>query len=89
PAAPADAESAGGPTPSAEPEAPRPRRTAPRSADAPWHNPKPAFEEEGEPAPPAEPAEPAAGESATPPKPAAGEPAPEPDPTTPDNGGDA
>ncbi|WP_405979221.1 NADH-quinone oxidoreductase subunit C [Streptomyces sp. NBC_00158] len=34
-----------------EPEAPR--RPAPRSADAPWHNPKPAFEEP--PAPEAEP----------------------------------
>ncbi|MFF4577797.1 NADH-quinone oxidoreductase subunit C [Streptomyces sp. NPDC001373] len=30
-------------TPAPEPEAPR--RPAPRSADAPWHNPKPAFEE--------------------------------------------
>ncbi|MET8754922.1 NADH-quinone oxidoreductase subunit C [Streptomyces sp. NPDC004667] len=32
-------------TPAPEPEAPR--RAAPRSADAPWHNPKPAFEDPG------------------------------------------
>ncbi|UQX02465.1 NADH-quinone oxidoreductase subunit C [Streptomyces sp. RerS4] len=32
--------------PAAEPEAPAPApRTAPRSSDAPWHDPKPAFEE--------------------------------------------
>ncbi|MEU8777737.1 NADH-quinone oxidoreductase subunit C [Streptomyces sp. NPDC048606] len=37
PTAPAD--------PAGGPEAPAPRRTAPRSADAPWHNPTPAFEE--------------------------------------------
>ncbi|AZM90552.1 MULTISPECIES: NADH-quinone oxidoreductase subunit C [Streptomyces] len=40
-----------GQAPAPEPEAPR--RPAPRSADAPWHNPKPAFEEP--PAPEAKP----------------------------------
>ncbi|MEV7612821.1 NADH-quinone oxidoreductase subunit C [Streptomyces sp. NPDC089799] len=47
-------------------ERPAARRTAPRSSDAPWHNPKPAFDEPSRPArtpapaePPAEPAEPA------------------------------
>ncbi|MFE1553923.1 NADH-quinone oxidoreductase subunit C [Streptomyces sp. NPDC058734] len=35
--------------PAPEPEAPR--RPAPRSADAPWHNPKPAFEEPQAPEP--------------------------------------
>ncbi|KJY40086.1 dehydrogenase, partial [Streptomyces katrae] len=40
--------------PAPEPEAPR--RPAPRSPDAPWHNPKPAFDEpEPGPAPEAEP----------------------------------
>ncbi|MFB6619463.1 NADH-quinone oxidoreductase subunit C [Streptomyces sp. NPDC056367] len=71
-------------TPAAEatPQAPgperAPRRAAPRSADAPWHNPKPAFDEP-------------AAEPATPPE-ATAEPATETetetDPT-PDNGGDA
>ncbi|MEW1634017.1 NADH-quinone oxidoreductase subunit C [Streptomyces sp. NPDC093801] len=37
----ADGSASQGPAP--EPEAPR--RPAPRSADAPWHNPKPAFDE--------------------------------------------
>ncbi|MFJ9593577.1 NADH-quinone oxidoreductase subunit C [Streptomyces virginiae] len=37
-------------------EAAAPRRSAPRSSDAPWHDPKPAFEESArEPAPKAEP----------------------------------
>ncbi|MFF4492542.1 NADH-quinone oxidoreductase subunit C [Streptomyces sp. NPDC001546] len=59
----------------AEPEGPK--RPAPRSADAPWHHPKPAFDET-EPAPaPAPRAEPAPGQA----------PDPEPDPDT--TGGDA
>ncbi|WP_327284859.1 NADH-quinone oxidoreductase subunit C [Streptomyces sp. NBC_01205] len=79
--------------PSAEPEAEaeadeaRPRRTvapgrrpAPRSADAPWHNPQPAFaDRDPEPEPEREPErEPKTGPGDTP------EPEPEPD-----NGGDA
>ncbi|MFJ8160516.1 NADH-quinone oxidoreductase subunit C [Streptomyces sp. NPDC096136] len=36
-------EGSAGQTPAPEPEAPR--RPAPRSTDAPWHNPKPAFDE--------------------------------------------
>ncbi|MEU6296532.1 NADH-quinone oxidoreductase subunit C [Streptomyces erythrochromogenes] len=44
-------------TPAAEPAARAPRRPAPRSSDAPWHDPKPAFEEQApEPAPKAGPA---------------------------------
>ncbi|MCX5195058.1 NADH-quinone oxidoreductase subunit C [Streptomyces sp. NBC_00249] len=61
-------------TPGPEPEAPT--RAAPRSPDAPWHDPKPAFEE-----PPA-----------TPPAPPSPDPAPKPDPDPdPDTttGGDA
>ncbi|MGW2677458.1 NADH-quinone oxidoreductase subunit C [Streptomyces sp. NPDC001436] len=59
----------------AEPEAPR--RPAPRSADAPWHHPKPAFDET-EPAPaPAPRAEPAPGQ------------APDPEPDHDTTGGDA
>ncbi|MFE2247665.1 NADH-quinone oxidoreductase subunit C [Streptomyces lavendulae] len=62
-------------TPAPEPEAPR--RTAPRSADAPWHNPKPAFEDPG-------------GSPATPPD-AESEPKakPDPDPDPDTTGGDA
>ncbi|MFD7262277.1 NADH-quinone oxidoreductase subunit C [Streptomyces sp. NPDC059874] len=58
------------------------RRTAPRSADAPWHNPKPAFDEPPTPATPPE---------ATAPEPTTEtDPTPTPDPTPdPDNGGDA
>ncbi|MGW1515164.1 NADH-quinone oxidoreductase subunit C [Streptomyces sp. NPDC002287] len=59
----------------AEPEAPR--RPAPRSADAPWHHPKPAFDET-DPAPaPAPRAEPAPGQ------------APDPEPDHDTTGGDA
>ncbi|MFF9983518.1 NADH-quinone oxidoreductase subunit C [Streptomyces erythrochromogenes] len=62
--------------PEAEPPARAPRRPAPRSSDAPWHDPKPAFDEPApEPAPKTEPG----------PEPKA---RPETDPTT-DNGGDA
>ncbi|WP_405790210.1 NADH-quinone oxidoreductase subunit C [Streptomyces sp. NBC_00029] len=92
PDAPADAEA---------PAAP-PRRPAPRSSDAPWHDPKPAFEEPAaRPAPTAGPdGPPAAAPKADPaagPEPEAeheaeaepGRPAtPKTDPT-PDNGGDA
>ncbi|MEU9159275.1 NADH-quinone oxidoreductase subunit C [Streptomyces sp. NPDC048424] len=39
-------------TPALPQPAPAPRRVAPRSSDAPWHDPKPAFEE---PAPPTKP----------------------------------
>ncbi|CAM5660368.1 NADH-quinone oxidoreductase subunit C [Streptomyces avidinii] len=62
-------------------EAPRP---APRSSDAPWHDPKPAFEEPPTP-PEAEPAEPAGSDAAP-------QSEPKTDPktdSTPDNGGDA
>ncbi|MFJ9939363.1 NADH-quinone oxidoreductase subunit C [Streptomyces erythrochromogenes] len=70
PAAPDDA------APAAEPPARAPRRPAPRSSDAPWHDPKPAFDKPApEPAPKTEPG----------PEPKA---RPETDPTT-DNGGDA
>ncbi|WP_405439128.1 NADH-quinone oxidoreductase subunit C [Streptomyces avidinii] len=76
-------------------------KQAPRSSDAPWHDPKPAFEEPPTPpeadrqtSPEAEPAEPA--EPAAPPAPARRDAAPESEPRTtpktdptPDNGGDA
>ncbi|MFD8292258.1 NADH-quinone oxidoreductase subunit C [Streptomyces lavendulae] len=65
----ADAEA----TPAPEPDAPR--RAAPRSADAPWHNPKPAFEDPG-------------GSPAAPPDPAS-EPKAKPDPDPDTTGGDA
>ncbi|MFG2664356.1 NADH-quinone oxidoreductase subunit C [Streptomyces sp. NPDC048387] len=61
----------------AAPEPEAPRRPAPRSADAPWHHPKPAFDET-EPAPRAEPAP---GQAPDP------DPEPEPDHDT--TGGDA
>lgn len=60
----------------AAPEPEAPRRPAPRSADAPWHNPKPAFEE-----PPAPEAEPGAK-----PEP---KPKPRPETETDTTGGDA
>ncbi|MCJ1679334.1 NADH-quinone oxidoreductase subunit C [Streptomyces sp. APSN-46.1] len=66
-------------------------RAAPRSADAPWHHAKPAFEEP-EPAPPPKPAEPAKPAASGPAAsgPAASGPATDPDPDpTPDTGGDA
>ncbi|MFF2790133.1 NADH-quinone oxidoreductase subunit C [Streptomyces sp. NPDC058049] len=57
--APAPDEAAAGAAPDAGEAAAAPRRPAPRSSDAPWHDPKPAFEE---PAPgPAPKAEPGAG----------------------------
>ncbi|WP_314248041.1 NADH-quinone oxidoreductase subunit C [Streptomyces kutzneri] len=57
--APASDEAAAGAAPEAGQAAAAPRRPAPRSSDAPWHDPKPAFEE---PAPgPAPKAEPGAG----------------------------
>ncbi|MEV7582122.1 NADH-quinone oxidoreductase subunit C [Streptomyces erythrochromogenes] len=61
-----------------------PRRPAPRSSDAPWHDPKPAFEEQAQPAPEQAPK---AGPETEPkaPKPETG---PETDPTT-DTGGTA
>ncbi|WP_405448827.1 NADH-quinone oxidoreductase subunit C [Streptomyces erythrochromogenes] len=74
PAAPDDA------APAAEPPARAPRRPAPRSSDAPWHDPKPAFDK---PAP--EPAPDPAPKTEPGPEPKA---RPETDPTT-DNGGDA
>ncbi|MEV7524976.1 NADH-quinone oxidoreductase subunit C [Streptomyces sp. NPDC091371] len=55
------------------------RRPAPRSADAPWHDPKPAFEEPPTPATPPEAPAPPADQA---------KPKTETDPT-PDNGGDA
>ncbi|MFE2360950.1 NADH-quinone oxidoreductase subunit C [Streptomyces virginiae] len=73
-------------------EAAAPRRPAPRSSDAPWHDPKPAFEKPArEAAPKAEPdesstAEPKAEPHA--PEPKASGPDPETDPTT-DPGGTA
>ncbi|WP_042801542.1 NADH-quinone oxidoreductase subunit C [Streptomyces sp. C] len=45
----------GGPAQEPAPEPEAPRRPAPRSADAPWHNPKPAFEEPPAPEPEPEP----------------------------------
>ncbi|GAA2614529.1 MULTISPECIES: NADH-quinone oxidoreductase subunit C [Streptomyces] len=94
--APAPAPSPDGAAAGAAPEAGEaaPRRPAPRSSDAPWHDPKPAFEE---PAPgPAPKAAPETGTGPDPkadPKtgPAAGDGSrPANDPTTdPDNGGDA
>ncbi|MFJ6483941.1 MULTISPECIES: NADH-quinone oxidoreductase subunit C [unclassified Streptomyces] len=81
--------------PAAEPAPRAPRRPAPRSSDAPWHDPKPAFDEPTpEPAP--EPTPEPAPKTEPGPTPKAG-PAPErrpaeteteTDPTT-DNGGDA
>ncbi|MFI8386549.1 NADH-quinone oxidoreductase subunit C [Streptomyces sp. NPDC085540] len=75
--------------PATEPAARAPRRPAPRSSDAPWHDPKPAFDE-----PVAEPAPELVAKAEPGPTPKAG-PAPEQrtaepetDPTT-DNGGDA
>ncbi|MFB7258449.1 NADH-quinone oxidoreductase subunit C [Streptomyces nojiriensis] len=91
-------QAAAGAAPDAEEAAAAPRRPAPRSSDAPWHDPKPAFEE---PAPGSAPkAEPGTGPEPAPkavPKaepetgPAAGDGTrPTTDPTTdPDNGGDA
>ncbi|MEU9378392.1 NADH-quinone oxidoreductase subunit C [Streptomyces sp. NPDC048255] len=90
-------------TPAAEPQAPA--RPAPRSSDAPWHDPKPAFDEpqtkpapaaEPEPAPVAKP-EPAPGAEPAPEAKPTAKPEPEPAPeattaeseTTRDNGGDA
>ncbi|WP_328789215.1 NADH-quinone oxidoreductase subunit C [Streptomyces sp. NBC_00273] len=77
--------------PATEPAPRAPRRPAPRSSDAPWHDPKPAFDEPApEPAPKTEPAR----KTEPGPTPKAGpaperRPAePETDPTT-DNGGDA
>ncbi|MFD7786322.1 NADH-quinone oxidoreductase subunit C [Streptomyces nojiriensis] len=75
-------------------EAAAPRRPAPRSSDAPWHDPKPAFEEpapEPDPkaAPKAEPRTEAKAEPETGPAEGDGT-RPTTDPTTdPDNGGDA
>ncbi|MFB6561872.1 NADH-quinone oxidoreductase subunit C [Streptomyces sp. NPDC056400] len=71
--------------PTTEPAARAPRRPAPRSSDAPWHDPKPAFDEPApEPAPQTEPGPaPKAG-----PAPERRPAEPETDPTT-DNGGDA
>ncbi|MGW0753089.1 NADH-quinone oxidoreductase subunit C [Streptomyces sp. NPDC002587] len=73
----------------AEAEAPAPeaaRRPAPRGADAPWHNPKPAFEE-----PPGKPDAAGPQAEAPVPPPETGRPDPTPETTdpTPDNGGDA
>ncbi|WKD33176.1 NADH-quinone oxidoreductase subunit C [Streptomyces xanthophaeus] len=73
-AAPAPDETAAGAAPDTGEAAAAPRRPAPRSSDAPWHDPKPAFEEPAPgPAPKADPGT-----------------RPTTDPTTdPDNGGDA
>lgn len=86
PAPDAAAPTAGAPdaaTPDAAADAPpRPaRRTAPRSADAPWHDPKPAFEDPG--GSPAAPPDPASEPKAKP------GPDPEPDPDPDTTGGDA
>ncbi|WP_405831563.1 NADH-quinone oxidoreductase subunit C [Streptomyces sp. NBC_00105] len=87
-----------GQTPDAPQPAPAPRRVAPRSADAPWHDPKPAFDEQPspkadttEPPPEADSTKPATtGRQAEtpPPAPEAEADAPDTHPTT-DNGGDA
>ncbi|MFD5414376.1 NADH-quinone oxidoreductase subunit C [Streptomyces nojiriensis] len=75
-------------------EAAAPRRPAPRSSDAPWHDPKPAFEEpapgsDPKAAPKAEPRTEAKAEPETGPAEGDGT-RPTTDPTTdPDNGGDA
>ncbi|MGZ9932708.1 NADH-quinone oxidoreductase subunit C [Streptomyces sp. NC-S4] len=74
--------------PAAEPAPRTPRRPAPRSSDAPWHDPKPAFDAPApEPVPKAEPGSTPKAGPAPEPVPKA---EPETDPTPdPDNGGDA
>ncbi|MFF0548290.1 NADH-quinone oxidoreductase subunit C [Streptomyces sp. NPDC004311] len=67
--------------PDADPAARAPRRPAPRSSDAPWHDPKPAYDETApRPAPEAGPGEPPTTDTT--------QRKTETDPTT-DNGGDA
>ncbi|MFF5487383.1 NADH-quinone oxidoreductase subunit C [Streptomyces virginiae] len=73
-----------------------PRRPAPRSSDAPWHDPKPAFEEPNAPAKPRPETPPETSPEASPKSDATSEPDPRTTPTTdptpdpdPDNGGDA
>ncbi|MFJ9338409.1 NADH-quinone oxidoreductase subunit C [Streptomyces sp. NPDC101733] len=81
PATPATPADPAGDTPA--PESGTPRRTAPRSADAPWHHAKPAFEEPPgtPPAPKADPApEPKAEPEPEPKAAPAPEPAPKADP---------
>ncbi|MFF4264005.1 NADH-quinone oxidoreductase subunit C [Streptomyces virginiae] len=70
------------------------RRPAPRSSDAPWHDPKPAFEEPNAPAKPRPETPPETSPEASPKSDATSEPDPRTTPTTdptpdPDNGGDA
>ncbi|MGW4504379.1 NADH-quinone oxidoreductase subunit C [Streptomyces sp. NPDC004436] len=70
--------------PDADPAARAPRRPAPRSSDAPWHDPKPAYDETApRPAPEAGPGEPPATDTTE-----TTQRKTETDPTT-DNGGDA
>ncbi|MFD4913267.1 NADH-quinone oxidoreductase subunit C [Streptomyces virginiae] len=78
---------------SGESEAP-PRRPAPRSSDAPWHDPKPAFEEPKAPAKPRPETPPKTSPEASQESDATSESDPRTTPTTdptpdPDNGGDA
>ncbi|MER6198146.1 NADH-quinone oxidoreductase subunit C [Streptomyces sp. NPDC001586] len=53
-------------TPEAQQPAPAPRRVAPRSSDAPWHDPKPAFEEPAAPTKPKPEPDPPAPEATAP-----------------------
>ncbi|MEV7172111.1 NADH-quinone oxidoreductase subunit C [Streptomyces sp. NPDC093224] len=85
------AESAEPAAPDADPAARAPRRPAPRSSDAPWHDPKPAYDETASrPAPEAGPGEPPAtgATDTTETTQRKTETDPTTDPTT-DNGGDA
>ncbi|MCX5606339.1 NADH-quinone oxidoreductase subunit C [Streptomyces sp. NBC_00047] len=85
PAAPQTPAEAEAPVPEAAPGSTRPAATG---SDAPWHNPKPAFEEPQPPAAPAAPATPATPDQAETPEPEP-DPDPESDPTPDEKGGDA
>ncbi|MGW6993937.1 NADH-quinone oxidoreductase subunit C [Streptomyces virginiae] len=100
----ADGSASQTPAPTPAPAAPDsgesapPRRPAPRSSDAPWHDPKPAFEEPNAPAKPRPETPPETSPEASPKSDATSEPDPRTTPTTdptpdpdpdPDNGGDA
>ncbi|WP_420079931.1 NADH-quinone oxidoreductase subunit C [Streptomyces sp. JL4002] len=83
------AESAEPAAPDADPAARAPRRPAPRSSDAPWHDPKPAYDETASrPAPEAGPGEPPATGATDTTETTQRKTETETDPTT-DNGGDA
>ncbi|MEU6209320.1 NADH-quinone oxidoreductase subunit C [Streptomyces sp. NPDC047023] len=83
------AESAEPAAPDADPAARAPRRPAPRSSDAPWHDPKPAYDETASrPAPEAGPGEPSATDTTDTTDTTQRKTETETDPTT-DNGGDA